>query len=45
MSGMVEAALCGGAILLAAIVGYLAGSRRRPPRRGSVQLRPPRHRR
>jgi hypothetical protein len=42
---LVEAAVCCGAILTAMALGYYAGTRRRPPRHGSVQPRGPRHRR
>jgi hypothetical protein len=46
MSGYIlEDAVCVGLILLAGILGYILGSRRRPPRHGSVQLRVPRHQR
>jgi hypothetical protein len=46
MSGsLVEYAVWIGLILLATIMGYLAGIRRRPARHGSVQLRAPRNRR
>ena len=45
MSGiLVEYAVWIGLILLATIMGYLAGIRRRPARHGSVQLRAPRNR-
>jgi hypothetical protein len=37
--------VCCAAVLLALTIGYYAGTRRRPPRHGSVQLRAPRHRR
>jgi hypothetical protein len=37
MSGTISAAVCCGAILLAMAIGYLAGTRRRPPRHGSMQ--------
>jgi hypothetical protein len=39
MSGAVVAVACGALILLAATAGYIAGTRRRPPRHGNVQLR------
>ena len=40
---IVEGAVWAGLILLGMAIGYLAGTRRRPPRHGSVQLRAPRH--
>ena len=46
MSGSaVDTALGVGPILLGTVIGYYAGTRRRPPRHGSVQMRPPRRRR
>jgi hypothetical protein len=46
MSGIaVDIAMCVGLILLGTVIGYYAGTRRRPPRHGSVQMRPPRRRR
>jgi hypothetical protein len=46
MSGsVVDDVVCAGLILLGLLVGYLLGTRRRPPRPGSIQLRAPRHRR
>ena len=46
MSGsLVEYAVWIGLILVAALMGYIAGTRRRPSRHGSVQLRAPRSRR
>jgi hypothetical protein len=39
MSGAVVAVACGVLILLAATAGYVAGTRRRPPRHGIVQQR------
>jgi hypothetical protein len=46
MSGsLVEYAVWISLILVAALMGYLAGIRRRPSRHGSVQLRAPRNRR
>ena len=46
MSGSaVDTAMCVGLILLGTVIGYYAGTRRRPPRHGSVQMRPPRRRR
>ena len=46
MSGSVVAdAVCAGLVLLSGALGYLLGTRRRPPRHGSIQLRAPRHRR
>ena len=48
MSGLVGdtlcAGLCGGLVLLVA-AAYLAGTRRRPPRHGTIQLRTPPSRR
>jgi hypothetical protein len=41
MSGAAYGTACSALILLAAAGGYLAGTRRRPPRHGSVQLRAP----
>jgi hypothetical protein len=38
-------AICASLILLAGILGYVLGARRRPPRRTRVQFRGPRHRR
>jgi hypothetical protein len=44
MSGnIVVVTVSAGLILLGTAIGYLAGTRRRPPRHGSVQLRAPRH--
>jgi hypothetical protein len=44
MSGSaVDTALGVGPILLGTVIGYYAGTRRRPPRHGSEQC-PPRHR-
>jgi hypothetical protein len=43
--GVVQAAVCCGAVLLAMAIGYYAGTRRRPPRHGTIQRREPRHRR
>jgi hypothetical protein len=46
MSGsVVESAVCCGAILLALALGYWAGTRRRPPKHGTIQLRAPRRHR
>jgi hypothetical protein len=42
---LVEYAVWIGLILVAALMGYIAGIRRRPSRHGSVQLRAPRNRR
>jgi hypothetical protein len=39
-ANIVEDATCASLILLAGIVGYILGTRRRPPRHGRVQLRP-----
>jgi hypothetical protein len=44
VSEIVEAAVYCGSILLALLIGYIAGTRRRPARHGSVQLRHQRHR-
>jgi uncharacterized iron-regulated membrane protein len=45
MSGAVVAVACGALVLLAAAAGYVAGTRRRPPRHGTIRLRDPRSRR
>jgi hypothetical protein len=46
MSGSaVDTAMCVVLILPGTAIGYYTGTRRRPPRHGSVQLRKPRHRR
>jgi len=42
---VISAVCCGATILVAAAGGYVAGTRRRPARHGSVQLREPRRRR
>jgi len=43
--GVIQAAVCWGAVLLGIALGYYAGTQRQPPRHGSTQLRAPRHRR
>ncbi|MDT0353449.1 hypothetical protein [Pseudonocardia charpentierae] len=45
MSVVIIAVSCGALLLVAGVGGYVAGTRRRPPRHGSVQLRAPRRRR
>ncbi|HWO61991.1 MAG TPA: hypothetical protein VNO31_18400 [Umezawaea sp.] len=48
MSGLASETLCGGlcgGLVLLIAAAYVAGTRRRPPRHGTIQLRPPRRRR
>ena len=45
LADLVEHAVCVVLILLAGIGSYAAGTRRRPARHGSVQIRPPPQRR